>query len=116
MNEYPSHYFELTLHNLKLASFTPYALSDEIPCELSTNWNPATGRQPITCILTEADDVNKFVKVKIINLGFFNPGTYWIALDDIVIPAPVGLAKVDPFDISIVFMAPNEFRQENYFR
>lgn len=113
---YPSHYIEFIFWDLPPATFSPYALNDQIPCQLSSGFTSITNREDPTCVLTEANNVLGYVKVRIINFGPLVIGNYWVTFDDITLPSPTGSDNTQKFDMSIRYMGPSNVKQESLFR
>ena len=96
--------------------FTGYTVKQQIPCQLSSNFIGVSNREDPACVLTEADNVHEFIKIRIINLGSITQGEHWISLDDFKLPTPALNPKTGKFDLSIRYMGPSNLKYENYFR
>ena len=114
--DYPSHYLEFILWDLTASNFPGYSYNDEIPCQLSPNFVSLSNREEPTCILAEADDLQGFAKVRVINIGTITTGMHWMSLDDITLPDPNVNSKTEKFDMSIRYVGPSNTRYERYFR
>lgn len=103
-NSFPTHYLEITFFDLKITAFPGYSIGDIIPCQLSTNFLSISARQQPQCRVVSADNINTFVTVRIENFGFLSPQTYWVTLDDIVLPTPTPTVNNNnKFDIAISY-------------
>ena len=115
-NEYPEHYLEFIFWDLTDAAFTGYNKNDQIPCQLSDNFASISNREAPNCILAEADNVNGFIKVRLINIGTITNGLHWMTLDDITLPSPTSSDNTNKFDMSIRYMGASNVKYENLFR
>lgn len=52
---YPNHYLEITLFDLKIAAFPGYSIGDIIPCQLSSNFLNVSARQTPQCRVVIGD-------------------------------------------------------------
>lgn len=112
---FPTHYLEVTLYDLSIAAVAPYAVGDIFPCQLSPNFLSVTSRKSPQCRVASANLLNGFIKIRIENIGFITPQTYWISLDDITLPTPSGADNNNKFDISVAYFGPSSLKYENYF-
>lgn len=62
-------------------------------------------------MLAGADDVQGFIKIRIINIGTITAGVYyWVTFDDIYLPTPTSAGNTNKFDLSILYMGPSNVR------
>lgn len=117
-HDYPEHYLEFVFWDLTASAFSDlgYTEKNQIPCQLSEDFQSISNREPPACVLAEADNANDFVKVRIINIGDISEGFYWMTLDDITLPTPSSADDTSKFDLSIRYMGPSNTKYENYFR
>lgn len=66
--------------------------------------------------MAEAQDVNGYAKVRIINIGTITNGLHWMTLDDITLPNPSSSDDTNKFDLSIRYMGPSFTKYENLFK
>lgn len=114
-NNYPSHYLEIKLFDLTISAFTGYSLGNIFPCQLSSNFLSIGSRNLPQCRIVSADLLNSFVTVRIENIGFLSPQTYWVSLDDITLPTPTSADNNNKFDISIAYYGPSNTKYSNFF-
>ena len=60
--------------------------------------------------MASANQFNNYIKVRIENIGFLSPMTYWMTLDDIQLPTPSSADNNNKFDISIIYMGPSNVK------
>lgn len=61
--------------------------------------------------------MNGFVKVRVINIGTITAeNSYWITLDDIVLPTPSSAGSTNKFDMSLIYMGPSSVKYESFYR
>lgn len=93
------------------ATFTGYVINDQIPCQLSSNFLSISNRKDPACVLAEADNLQGFVKVRIINIGTLTAGYYYyMTLDDITLPTPNTVSYTSKFDVSLLYMGPSNVK------
>lgn len=114
-NDFPAHYLEISLLDLSLTAFSGYAAGDIFPCQLSSNFLAVSSRKTPQCRVALADKLNAWVRIRIENIGSLSPQTYWVSLDDIVLPTPSSSDNNNKFDVSISFRGPSNLKYENYF-
>ena len=66
--------------------------------------------------MAEADYAIGFVKVRIVNFASLSVGSYWMTLDDIILPNPGTADNTKKFDMSIQYMGPSNVKHESYYR
>lgn len=54
-NNFPTHYLEITLYDLKMAAFPGFSIGDIIPCQLSSNFLNVSARQAPQCRVVIGD-------------------------------------------------------------
>ena len=97
--------------DLPPSSFPGFVINDQIPCQLSSNFLSISNRKDPACILAEADNVQGFVKVRIINIGTITAGNYYfMTLDDITLPTPNSVSNTGKFDMSLLYVGPSNVR------
>jgi hypothetical protein len=62
---YPSHYLEITLFDLKITAFTGYSIGSIFPCQLSSNFLNISARQQPQCRVVQSDLLNTVVRIRI---------------------------------------------------
>ena len=98
-----------------MSAFPGFSEGDIIPCQLSSDFLAISARQKPQCRVANANKLNNYIKVRIENIGFLSPMTYWMTLDDIQLPTPSSSDNNNKFDISIIYMGPSNLKYENYF-
>ena len=109
-NNFPSHYLEITLFDLSISSFSGFSVGSIIPCQLSSNFVAVSGRQNPQCRVVSANMLNNVIRVRIENIGPLSPQTYWVTLDDIILPTPTQSDNNNKFDISIAYFGPSNVK------
>jgi hypothetical protein len=62
---YPTHYLEITLFDLKITAFTGYSIGNIFPCQLSSNFLNISARQQPQCRVVQSDLLNTVVRIRI---------------------------------------------------
>jgi hypothetical protein len=112
---FPTHYLEITLHDLQITAFSGYAVGNIFPCQLSSNFLSINGRQPPQCRVVSAVLLTNVVRIRIENIGTLSPAIYWVTLDDVILPTPSQADNNNKFDIGITYMGPSNLKYENEF-
>lgn len=92
-------------------------LRNQIPCQLSSNFQSISNRKSPACVLAEADNLIGFTKIRIINIGTITAGVYYyVTLDDITLPTPSSAGSTTKFDMSLIYMGPSSVKHESFYR
>lgn len=114
-NNFPAHYLEVVLYDISISAFPGFSEGDIVPCQLSPNFLTVSARASPQCRVASANRLNGYIKVRIENIGFLSPQTYWVTLDDIVLPTPTSADNNNKFDVSVRYHGPSNTKYENYF-